>query len=77
MFLELVAWAIVQAAAPRTRVEFGRFEHGLKAARVANGWGQLPWLKATEPERYLEHVTDLANGFTVLNGGYIARLHAD
>jgi hypothetical protein len=77
MFLELVAWSIAQAEAPRTQAEFARFEGELERTRHANGWGRMPWPKATEPERFLQHVRDLANGFTVLHGGYSAPPGAD
>lgn len=77
MFLELVAWAIAEAERPVTRVAFGRFEAELKAARLANGWGPMPWPRAKDPERFAKHVESLANGFTVLNGGYLSRLPFD
>jgi hypothetical protein len=67
LFLELIAWAIKQAEAPRTRAEFGRFEAALQRARVADWgtlpWPTLPWPKATDGERFERYVRDLANGF--------------
>lgn len=73
MFLELVAWAIEQIEAPRTREAFEAFEQELQRARVENGWGSLPWPRATDPERFLTHVERLAEGFTIGNGEYVAR----
>lgn len=77
MFLELLAWAVAQAEAPRSREEFRKLEVSLIEARVATGWGQHPWLKATDPERFLKHVHDVAVGFTTGRGAYTARPGAD
>ena len=77
MFLELLAWAVAQAEAPRSKEEFRKLEGNLIEARGATGWGQHPWSRATDPERFLKHVRDIAVGFTAGQGAYIARPGSD
>lgn len=72
-FLELVAWAIGVIEDLPDEAAFRRFEESLQRARREGGWGTTPWPKATQPDRFHEHVARMAEGFTVRRGDYAAR----
>ena len=74
MFLELMAWAVVQAEAARTRPEFHTFETELQRVRLTEGWGPTPWPNATDRERFEKYVADFAASFTDDGWTYPGRL---
>lgn len=73
MFLELVASAVAVTENLPDEAAFRRFEERLKQARLDNGWGVMPWVKAPHPKEFPKHVARLAEGSTTRGGEYVGR----
>lgn len=61
-FLELIAWAIVQAESCETRGEAEAFAEELKRTRK-DVWGSRPWKDGTDDAAFRDHVLAMANVF--------------
>jgi hypothetical protein len=70
-FLELMAWAIIQAESARTREQWNKFQADLTRNRIER-WLPMPWPGAKRPERFEHHVLRMARAFTT-GGRYSAR----
>jgi hypothetical protein len=62
LFLELIAWAIVQAEAHETREEWDYFANQLASAR-REVWGERPWPGAKDNDTFFAQVRGMANVF--------------
>jgi hypothetical protein len=69
-FLELVAWAIIQAE-QATKQDWGKFQAELTANRIKH-WLPMPWRGATRPEDFERHVLRMSHAYTT-NGRYPLR----
>lgn len=63
LILEALARQILELESCKTKEEFNELEATLREVRRAT-WGERPWSRATEPERFERHVLDMVRAFT-------------
>jgi hypothetical protein len=70
-FLELMAWAVIQAESHQTREDWNKFQAEITANRIEH-WLEHPWSRAKQPDAFERHVLAMARAFTT-NGRYPLR----